>query len=89
MDERDDQSGGYVGGAILTVLFFLLVAALAAAALVAIGFAVIAMPITTTLVVTFFALAGIAAWRAKVKHARAVRRARAALDEGEKGEDRG
>ncbi|MEQ8601738.1 MAG: hypothetical protein RIB45_00365 [Marivibrio sp.] len=82
MNEGDEQrGGGYVGGTILTVLFFLLVAALAAVAVIGIGFAAIAMPITTTLILLFFAVAGIAAWRAKIRHERALRRARAALEE--------
>lgn len=82
MDESDDNrtGGGYVGGAILTVLFFLLVAVLAVGLLAGMGFAVLAMPVTTSLILLFFLAAGIATWRAKLKHDRARRKARRDLD---------
>jgi len=56
------------------------VAALAVGGLAAVGFAALAMPITTSVVVVFFIVAGIAGWRAKRAHARAQRKAREELD---------
>jgi membrane protein implicated in regulation of membrane protease activity len=81
-DTDGGRSGGYVGGLILTGFFFLLVAALAVGALAAVGFAAVAMPVTTSLVLLFFLVAAIAAWRARLRHERARRRARAEFERG-------
>ncbi len=72
------SSGGYVGGLILTAFFFLGVLALVGALLAGAVFAALAMPLTTSLVLGFLAIAGIAGWRAKRRHDRAVRAARRA-----------
>lgn len=63
--------GGYLAGLILTALFFLAVAAAALGVAALALFAVVAAPLTTAAVLLFFAAAGLAAWRAKRRRARA------------------
>ncbi|MCR9221735.1 MAG: hypothetical protein NXI21_16045 [Alphaproteobacteria bacterium] len=68
---RGAGAGGYLAGLILTALFFLAVAAAALGAVALALFAVLAAPLTTAAVLLVFAAAGLAAWRAKRRRARA------------------